>query len=80
VPDVHGAEVGAVRVGIANTLNDRYLSLIIESLDRGHIGVEAQVIIDGQDLVFRNPDVGAIVEVQRVSVRYDGVQNVVAAR
>jgi hypothetical protein len=72
--------VGAVRVGIADTLDDGYLPLIIESLEGSHIGVKAQVIIDGQDLVFRDPDVGTIVEVQWIPVRYDSVQNVIAAR
>src|SRR4030095_15627206 len=41
MPDIHRAEVRTARFGIANTLNDRYLPLIIELLDRSHGGMKA---------------------------------------
>ena len=44
-------EMGTIRIGIAHPLNDRNLSLIIKFLDRGHIWIEAQVIINWQDPV-----------------------------
>ena len=50
------------------------------SHERDHVGVETQLIIHGNDLVLWNHDVWAIVVVERVGIRHDGVQEVVAAR
>ena len=39
-----------------------------ERLDRGHAGVEAVLVVDLQDVGLVDPDVGAVVVVQRIAV------------
>ena len=51
VPDVHGPEVGAVGVGVADAVDDGHLTLIPQPFHRPHAGVEANLIIQGQHLV-----------------------------
>ena len=68
-----------VRLGIADAVDDRHLALVPERLDRGHAGVEAVVIVDGQDLILGDTDRRTLVVVERVAVGDDRVQGIVAA-
>src|SRR5262249_17198613 len=53
VPDIHRPEVRAVRVRIANTVDDGDFPLIPQTLDGPHAGVEAEGIIDRQHILGR---------------------------
>ena len=72
--------MGAVGGWITHALYNRHFPCVVKRLERGHVGVETQSIVDGQDLIFWNPHVGAIVVVQRVRVGNQRIQNVVATR
>jgi hypothetical protein len=72
--------VGIARTRIANTQEDGHLALIPELLQGRHGGMEAQRIIDGDDLVRRDAQVAAIIPVQAVSIRNHRIQSVVAPR
>ena len=72
--------MGKVGVGVANTLNDGNFSFVEELLERCHIGVPANFVINGYDLIFRNPDVGPIVVIQWVRIGNYGVHKIVTAR
>src|SRR5262249_24102186 len=78
VPNIHGAEVRATRVGITNSLNNRYLPLVIELLDRTHGGMKPNSVIDRQYLIFGDADFWPVITVQGVAVRDHGIQAVVA--
>ena len=80
VPDVHAAEVRVAGSRVADSDEDSELSGFPELHQGSHGGVEAQLVVDGQDLVFRHTDGGAEVAVVAVVARDDGVQSVVAAR
>src|SRR5262249_35692431 len=77
VPDVHGAEMRARRVGIANAMDDGHLALIIDLLQWGHAGIEAHLVIQGNDLVFGNVHRRAVVPIQRVGVRNDRIDVII---
>ena len=79
VPDVHGAEVGPVGYGVAHALDYGHLALVVQGLELRHVGVDAQFVIDGHNLVHRDVDVGPVVHVQRIGVRDKGVHEVVPA-
>jgi hypothetical protein len=70
--------VRAAWFGITDSLNDRHFPLIIERLERSHSGVKPDILIEGQYLVFGNPDIRPVVEVQRVAIWDDRIQSVVA--
>ncbi len=69
--------MGPVRDGIADAVNQRDLTLVVHILDGGQSGIEAEVIVYRQNLVLRNRHVGAIVVIQRVAVRNDGIEVVI---
>ena len=79
MPDVHGAEVGIAGVGIADAQEDSQLALVPELLQGRHRRMEAQLVVDGDNLVFGNGQAGAIVPVQPVGPGNHGVQPVVPA-
>ena len=79
VPDVHGAEMGAVRVGIANALHDGDVALIIHRLQRGAVRVPGEGIVDGQDFILLEADHRPGVVVDAGGIGDDGVHKVVAA-
>src|SRR5712691_685075 len=80
VPDIHRAEVGADRVGIAYTLNNGHVPLVPQLLDRRHVRVEPDGIINGQDPLRVYPHHWPVVQVERVAVGHDGIERVVAPR
>ena len=79
VPDVHAAEVGVAGGGVADAHEHGQLPGFPELHQGSHGGVEAQLVVDGQDLVFRHADGGAEVAVVAVVAGDDGVQAVVTA-
>ena len=79
MPDVHGAEVGARRVLVADAVDDGHLALVPQVLDRPHSGMEGQVIGKFDELVFRQPQIGPIVPVKGVGKGNHRVQIVVGA-
>ena len=80
VPDVHRPEVRAAGVGVADSLHYGHLARVIDILQRRRVGVEAQLVVDGQDLVLRDDDRRTRVVVVGVVVRDEGIQKVVASR
>ena len=80
VPDIHGAEVGAVRVGIANALNDRHFPLVPQLLDGRHVGVEPDSIINGQNPLRVYPYCRPVLQVERIAVGDDGIECVITPR
>ena len=79
VPDVHGPEVRAVGVGITDALDDRHLALVVEALQGTHGRVEADVVIQTQNLLFGHAYRGSVVGVERVAEGDQGVDGIVAA-
>ena len=71
--------MGARGVGVAHAVDDGDAALVVEGLDGAHLGMEADLVIQGQDALFRDADHGAILPVEGVGVRDDSVQVVVAA-
>ena len=79
VPDVHRPEVRARRILEADAVQDGELLVIPELLHRRHVVRDAVVVVEMDDLVVGDPDRRPVVAVQRVVVRDDRVQVVVAA-
>ena len=52
LPDVHRLEVRTVGIGIADALHDRELSLVPQLPKAVHAGIEAEVIVQADDLIF----------------------------
>ena len=42
---------GPVRVRVSDALDDRHSPLVVESLERGRVGVDGQIVVYGQYLV-----------------------------
>ena len=80
VPDVHGAEVGPVGVGVADALNDGELALVPEALEGLHAGPQPDVVVDLDDVVLGYAHGRAIVVVVAAGVRDDRVEGIVATR
>ena len=79
MPDIHGAEVGADGVGIANPLQDGHFPLVVQRLERRHGRVEPDVVIDVQDLLRLDFQHWPVVHIQGVAIGDEGVQGVVGA-
>ena len=54
VPDVHGAEVGPGGVGVADAVNNAHVPLVVHGLERPHLRVESDLVVQGQLLAFRD--------------------------
>ena len=80
VPDVHRAEVRAVRVRIADAVYYGDLALVPQVLDRSHAGIESVVLVDRDSAIFRDADIRAVIGVEWVVVRHNTVQVIVATR
>ena len=82
LPDVHGLEVRSVRVWIANPLDDREHSIVVEFLEAVHAWVKADALFfrELEDVVFGDRDACAGAVVLGVAEGDDGVEPVVAAR
>ncbi len=70
----------AVGVGVANALDDGHIPLIPKLLQRCHGRIEADRIIDGQDLLRVDPHHRTVVHVERVGVGDDGIEGIIAPR
>ena len=79
VPDVHGAEVRAVGVRVADAMDDGDLPLVPEPLDGLHARTESGPVVDGQDIFGLDVDRTPEVVVEPVAVGHDGVEIVVSA-
>ena len=79
MPDVHGAEVGAVGVLVADALDNGNLPFIPQGLHRAHAGVEANIAVEGEYLFLRDMHRGAGVVILSAAVRHDCIQAVVPA-
>ena len=80
VPDVHRAEVGAVGVLVADPIDDGHLALVPERLHRTHAGVEADLVVERNDLVLGYIDLGAGIVVAPIGVGNHRVEVVVSRR
>ena len=69
----------ARRVLVPDAMDDGYFALIVQLLDGPHLGIEGQLAVDGQNLVFGDADLGPGVPIMPVGVGDDGVQVVVGA-
>ena len=54
-------------------MDDGHFPFVIEAFDGTHAGVEAELIIDMQDLIFRNAHSRPIIVIQRIRVWDHGV-------
>ena len=79
LPDFHGAEVGAVGVGIADALDDGHLSGVVEVFEGGEVGVEGDGGCAEGEQVGAEADGGAGAAIVIVVERGDGGEAVVAA-
>src|SRR5207245_879577 len=79
VPDIHGAEVRVVGVRVSNAGHDGHLAFIPERLDGAHGWMESEAVVDGQDFLLGNAYGAAIVIVEPITVRDDGIERVVPA-
>ena len=66
--------------GITDAMNDGDLALIVERFHRTHTGVESIALVEWDDLVVGNPNVGSGIFVETVLVRDDAVEVVVSSR
>ena len=71
--------MGPRGVLVTDAVDDGHLALIPQCLDASHLRVEPQLIIDGNDLVRRNANLGAGVVVVPVGKGDDRVQIVVGS-
>ena len=79
VPDVHSPEVGPVGVGIADALNYRHLSFVVQTLERRGVLVDSQFVVDRKNLVFSDHNVLAGIVVMPIGIRHECVHKVVTA-
>ena len=79
VPDVARREVGEARARIPDVRHDGDASGVPERLHAGHDRIQAQPPVERQDLADRNADPRAELRIERVGVRHDRVQAVVAS-
>src|SRR5262249_60868596 len=79
VPDVHGTEMRARRIEVADAMHDGELALVPEPLHRREKRREAVVPVEPQYLVVTDSDRLPVIAVERVVVRDDRVEIVVAA-
>jgi len=77
MPDIQGPEVGAVRVGIADALQDGYFTLVVHVFDRGHGRVEPNLVVNGQDVFRSYINHFAVIVVMRVAVGDERIQGVI---
>ncbi len=66
-----------VGIGVSDAVNHGNLALVPQGLYRPHVGVEAEVIVNGQDLVRRDADRGAVVIVEGVAIRDHCVERII---
>ena len=71
--------MGAWGVGVADAVEHRHLALVVELLDRPHVGVEGHLVVDLDALFQVVAHRGAVVHVEGVVVGDDRVVVVVAA-
>src|SRR5262249_23159037 len=80
VPDVHGAEMRARRIEVADAMHDGELALVPEPLHRCEKRREAVLPVEPQYLAVTDSDRIPVISVERVVVWDDRVEIVVAAR
>ncbi len=68
-----------IRVGIADALDNGQLSLLQELIESTQAGVEADLIIDTDELILLVTQRGAGLVVEIIGVRDDGIEAVIAA-
>ena len=70
--------MGTGGAGVADAVDDCHVAAVIDVLQRGHLRVEANLVVNLDDPLFGNAYGRAVVPVQRVAVGDDGIQVVVA--
>ncbi len=80
MPDIHRLEVGAIGIGIANSLHNRQLAFLEQPIERPQGGVQADGVVHAEDVLLLQSERGPGLVVQVVGIGDDGVQPVVAAR
>ena len=80
LPDLHGAEVAAIGVGVADALDDGELFAVVQRLHAGHGRVQADVVGQAKYLAVGLCQGGAVPAISVVAVGDDSVEAVVAAR
>ena len=78
LPNVGRTEVALVGIWVADVLNDREFALLGEPVEAATGWVEAEVVVEPEDLVPRHGKAGPQVVVTVVRVGHDGVEPVVA--
>src|SRR5450755_1876358 len=78
LPDVHGLKVRQALVGVSNALDDREMSFVPDLFEWREVGMKAQATIKRQNLVLWYRQRGAHLVVERVGVRYNGIEAIVA--
>src|SRR5262249_21310813 len=79
LPDFSRAKVRAIRVRVANALNDGQLPGIIEVFEAGKILVESHLVVEAKDIFLRETDAGAGLAIIIVAVGHNGVEAIIAA-
>ncbi len=79
LPDVHRLEVLALRVRVADALDDAQEPVLIQPVECRQLGMKAQVLIDLVNLAGGQPQGRPGLGVEIIGVGDDGVQAVVAA-
>ena len=79
VPDRHAIEVRPARVGVAHTLHDRQLARFEQLAGVGQRWVQADLVVDLYQALFRQAEGLAVLGIALVGKRYDRVYAVVAA-
>ena len=68
VPDVHRAEMGARGFGVADAMDDAHVAPVVDLLQRSHLGVESNFVIDLDHAIFSDTHRVASIPVDRVGV------------
>ncbi len=68
------------RVVVSAAVDDGHPAVLVQTLEPDHRRMEAEVIVDLEDLARRNSDVRPGAVVRRVAMRHDRVEAVVPAR
>ena len=79
VPDFHGSKVGPVGIRVADALDHSHLAGFVEVAEFREIGVEADGVVELQNLVGRDADCRARPVIGVHAVRHNHVEAVIAA-
>src|SRR5579871_2131130 len=80
VPVGHGREVREGRILVTAAVHDGELAIFVEAFEARHAAAEAEVVVDGAQLLTRHAEIRAVLVIGVVAVRDQSIEAVIAAR